>query len=473
MGRVNLSVRAALTVLMAVAPLGCGDDDAEIPNGAAGAFGQDSGPSARANDVEIANWWKLGGNIEALTAEIETYKSKHSTALVTNFAVDTAALLWPEIDKRLGAAGLAPPELCMTNNGGAGFAKYVPQALVLDDFYVANGWDKNGIPEVLNNVISPDGHFYMVPVGVHRKNILLYNKRLLKLAGVTTLPASTAELIAMLAKLDALTPKIVPMATASDAWVDGILWESIFMSVAGPDYYMKFQRGQVDLNVDSGPLVAAANAMVEVCKYIDRPTSRASRPTVDTMMADQAATFVLADYTAAYLAGKGFPDGLDWGAVVFPGSEKIYSYTVDGYFAFKDSNNPEAAKAFLQLWLGQEGQAAFAPKKYSIPPIKGIDVSTLPEVLRTSYAAFVDPSTIRIGQGSADNPLWCWLEDAPVPDGGVAAGDGGDAGAPKVTKCIDHMTALGPIVKANLMGITTDVDAVVDWYKTNYGRKPQ
>ena len=77
-----------------------------------------------------------------------------------------------------------PPDSWQAHAGEATFA-YVDakQIQPLDDFFNTSGFGK-ALPASLLPLISKDGHPYSVPVNIHRSNVMWYNPKVVKDAGV-------------------------------------------------------------------------------------------------------------------------------------------------------------------------------------------------------------------------------------------------------------------------------------------------
>ena len=96
-----------------------------------------------------------------------------------------------------------PPD-SFQGHAGAELRDYIKagQVLPLDFLYKKYHFDKV-MPASLVNQIKYNGHLYSVPVNIHRANVLWYNPKVLKTAGITKAPANWAEFIAALDKAKA------------------------------------------------------------------------------------------------------------------------------------------------------------------------------------------------------------------------------------------------------------------------------
>ena len=72
----------------------------------------------------------------------------------------------------------------------------------IDFIYKKYGFDKV-MPKSLINQIRYNGHLYSVPVNIHRANVLWYNPKSLKTAGITRCRKTWAQFIAALEKAKA------------------------------------------------------------------------------------------------------------------------------------------------------------------------------------------------------------------------------------------------------------------------------
>src|SRR5258708_4124825 len=97
--------------------------------------------------LEVFSWWTSGGEAAALDALFKDYKATNPGVEIVNAAV---------------AAGYCEP---------------------VTDIYTSEGWDKV-VPKGLIEILSKEGKAYSVLCGVHRGNVLWYNKKLLEKNGV-------------------------------------------------------------------------------------------------------------------------------------------------------------------------------------------------------------------------------------------------------------------------------------------------
>jgi glucose/mannose transport system substrate-binding protein len=119
----------------------------------------------------------------------------------------------------------------------------------LDDFYSSTGYG-DVIPKPLLNAVTIDGHPYSVPLNMHLENILYYNKKLFDELNLAA-PTGYDELVAACEAIKAAKPDMSCLAVGSkDNWSDVFVLDTIMMELGGPEYYVKFFKGEVDVAND-------------------------------------------------------------------------------------------------------------------------------------------------------------------------------------------------------------------------------
>ena len=98
----------------------------------------------------------------------------------------------PVLQARL--AGGSPPDTWQTHPGWELLGQYVEANYCepITELYKSEGWDKV-VPKTLIDVVTKDQKSYAVLVGVHRGNVLWYNKKLLQKHGVNVGDKMTME----------------------------------------------------------------------------------------------------------------------------------------------------------------------------------------------------------------------------------------------------------------------------------------
>jgi len=136
--------------------------------------------------LEIFSYWTSGSEAAALNALLDLYKAQNPGVEIVNATVaggnGSAAL--PVLQARL--LGGNPPDTWQTHPGSELFNRYVAAGKCepVTELYASEGWLKV-VPAQLVDLMSQNGQTYCVLAGVHRANVLWYNKRVLEKQGIT------------------------------------------------------------------------------------------------------------------------------------------------------------------------------------------------------------------------------------------------------------------------------------------------
>src|SRR6266404_3628675 len=144
-----------------------------------------SAQAAGEKKLEVFSWWTSGGEAAALDALFNTYKKQYPGVQIINATVagGGGSAARPVLQTRL--AGGNPPDTWQTHPGWELLDQYVAAGYCepVTDIYTSEGWDKV-VPKGLIDMLSQEGKAYSVLCGVHRGNVLWYNKKLLEKNGV-------------------------------------------------------------------------------------------------------------------------------------------------------------------------------------------------------------------------------------------------------------------------------------------------
>ncbi|NDU99371.1 ABC transporter substrate-binding protein [Pseudoroseicyclus tamaricis] len=176
------------------------------------------------------------------------------------------------------------------------------------DEAIANGW----FSEAERELFSVDGTPYAIPLNVARWPVL-YNKDAFAAAGIDAPPATWDEL---LADADALKEAgYIPFnAPAVGGWM-GFIWFSELMVRTDPDAFVGLTDGTVPYN---GPEVQ--RAMEIWTDFYERGYFTDAREQDETrfMVNEEAAMYLIGEWTAGILANRGMEPGEKIGAFLMP-----------------------------------------------------------------------------------------------------------------------------------------------------------
>jgi glucose/mannose transport system substrate-binding protein len=283
----------------------------------------------------------------------------------------------------------------------------------LDRLAVAHDWEGKYFPESLVPG-SCQGHLYALPVGIHKLNVLFFNRELFdRLQAQAALHgqslrepsglATPEDLLDELAKVAALAPELglgddfVPFALgAQDEWPLTVLaFENVLLGLGKPAYRTLWNGGLAKGDSEA-TLKTSLRSMLQ---YLRRLV--ALNP-ADVTVSWQAALRKVGDGKALFTVTG------DWGwaqldeaqagrvqTVAFPGTAKTFVYTPDSFAVPRElGKNGFPARAFLSGVVANERTLLdFSHVKRSIPARRDIELTELRiPSLRDTYQEFKECS---------------------------------------------------------------------------------
>lgn len=316
-------------------------------------------------DLEIFSWWTGGGEAAGLNAILARFSELYPNVNVINSVVAGGS----GVNARavLTARMLAndPPDTFQVHAGQELNALWVAADLMepLNDIYEAGGL-MDQFPQGLLDLISDEaGNIYVVPVNIHRSNVLWYVPANLAGWGVQV-PNSWDEFLAACATLQAAD--VTPLAVGEN-WTQVHLWESVALGVLGVDAYNGLWNGETSWVSDEaiavwdvfGAVMDCANDDMNALSWQDASQRVAEGEAAFNIMGDWAAGYFLVDLALA--PGEGF----GWAAS--PGTDGAFMMLSDAFGLPRGVANPGAVRAWLSFLATAEAQDLFNPVKGSLP----------------------------------------------------------------------------------------------------------
>ncbi|GLX97636.1 extracellular solute-binding protein [Herbidospora sp. NBRC 101105] len=352
------AVAAALLVLVT----SCSGEAAETPE-----------PSAKQR-VEVFSWWTGLGEADGLKAMRTLFEKQNPGFTFVDAAVEggsgdqARALLASKLQAN------QPPDT-FQGHAGAELQGYItagklePLNFLYDELKL-----RDAFPPQLVEQISVHGEIYSVPVNIHRSNVLWFNPRILKAAGVTGAPRTIPQFLDALAKVR--DTGRIPLAIGPQ-WTVVHLFESVLLGSLGTRTYNKLWTADADWNS-----AAVKKALTDFAAILAMtgPPQADWQPAAKQVADGEAAFTVMGDWAYSYFHNK--PDGglgrtsktdFDWAAS--PGTEGTFMWLSDSFTLPRGAPNREGAVAWLKVAASKAGQDAFNPLKGSIPARRDADTS--------------------------------------------------------------------------------------------------
>ena len=312
--------------------------------------------------LEVFSWWTAGGEAEALTALFDEYYKRHPDVWIVNATVAGGAGSVAKAVLVSRMLGGDPPDTFQVHAGRELIDTWVVAGKMepLDDLFASEGWDKV-MPRGILDIISYDGHYWSVPVNIHRSNVLWYNKSLFAAAGIQQPPRTFDDFFRA---AEALKAKgFIPLAVGSkDGWELGHIFENVLAGVLGPEAYRGLWTGQTRWT--DARVTQALEIFKRMMQYANADHAALTWDGAAAYVAEgKAGMFIMGDWTDGYFTAKAFKD---YGWAPTPGTAGTFVALSDTFGLPKGAKNRDTVIDWLKLIGSKQGQEAFNPKKGSI-----------------------------------------------------------------------------------------------------------
>jgi glucose/mannose transport system substrate-binding protein len=341
--------------------------------------------------LEIFHWWTAPGEREAADAMFAALKDKYPEVEVVENPVPGGGGTEHRIVLKARITAGIPPDTFQTL-GGAELKDYVDSNVLepLDDFYASTGY-ADVIPAPLLKAVSIDGHPYSVPLNMHLENILYYNLKLFNELGLEA-PKGFDDLMAACEAIKTARPEMSCLAVGSkDNWSDVFVLDTIMMELGGPEYYVQFFKGEIDVAND--PIFKESlEKFAELMAYTNADHSSLTwDQAVGVVGAEQAAMTIMGTWAiGAFTKGSNWEPGVDFGAVNYPTiPERILLFHPDTYGCTVGAPNREQCLKWLEVVASPELQIPTDVTQGGMFARTDIDPMEFPDPIRQEMQEYV------------------------------------------------------------------------------------
>jgi glucose/mannose transport system substrate-binding protein len=352
--------------------------------------------------LEIFSWWTAGGEADGLAEMFNIYKQKYPSIQIVNAAVAGGAGTNAKAVLATRMQGGKPPDSFQVHAGQELISTWVKADKMepITSIWNSEGWD-SVMPKDLKSIVSKGSDIWSVPVNVHRGNALWVN---LAKAGSAMTPGTGNTLDNFLSALGKAKAAGIqaPLALGSKGnWQVTMLFENNIVAVGGADFYRGLFNGKsswTDNNVKQ-----ALTYIKSMLSYVN-----SDHPTIDWDQAAgrvQAGTSVgtiMGDWAKGYFTANNWKPDTDFTGIASPGTEKTYMIVCDTFGVPKGAPDHDNAVNWIKVCGSKDGQAAFNPKKGSIPARTDVPASIFDSIAQRFMGEFKTASlTPSIAHGSA------------------------------------------------------------------------
>ena len=322
-------------------------------------------------ELEIFSWW-AGSEGPALEALLELYEETYPDAEVINATVTGGSGVNARAVLKTRMLGGNPPDSFQVHAGRELIGTWVTAERMQDltPMFEEQGW-MDAFPDDLIDLISTDEGIWSVPLTIHRSNILWYVQKDLDEWGVSV-PNDWDEFLEMAPALE--EQGVTPLVIATN-WTVNHLWESVALSVLGPEGWNDLWTG--DLAFDSEEATQVWAKLDQILEYTNDDASSLSwQQATDRILNGEAAFNVMGDWAEGYMRNvqnQAPQDEFNWAPS--PGTDGVFMLLSDSFGMPVGLPHPVNTYHYLTMVGSQEGQDTFNPLKGSISARVDSDLS--------------------------------------------------------------------------------------------------
>ena len=368
-----------------------------------------STPTANGS-IDVLSWWTSTSESSALNVLVDRYEKQNPGTSVDETAVVGGGGSQAHVVLATRLAHGDPPDVWQSLVGG-NITAWHNAGAVGDVSSLFTDEVKAQLPENVLSSVSVDGKQYAAPLSAHRANVLMYNRDVLKGAGIAE-PGEGYTLDQFLADLDALKAKGTTALCigGADSISTAGLFEAVLLATVGKEGWERIEADRFDW---SGQEVQTAlNTFGRLIDYTDATGKNNTWSEASGRLAagecgfyqmndsafaestalndDSGATAGAAPSTGTNVdtpssaapstgasAGAASTDASPVAATVFPGTEGMFLMVVDSFVVSSSTDNRDGANAFLTTALDPQVETDFCKVKGCVPVRNDADVSSL------------------------------------------------------------------------------------------------
>lgn len=340
---------------------------------------------ASAGEVEVLHWWTSGGEKRAVDTLKQLIEKQGHTW--KDFAVAGGGGEAAMTVLKTRAVSGNPPSAAQIK--GPDIQEWGELGLLgnLDEVADEQGWDQL-LPSQVVEVMKYQDNYVAVPVNVHRVNWLWINPEVFAKAGATP-PTTLDEFFAAADKLR--EAGYIAIAHGGQPWQDATVFESLALSILGPQDYRK-AFVELDGEVLAGPgMVQAFAALARIRGYIDADAAgRDWNGATGLVIHEKAGMQIMGDWAKSEWTAAGKVAGTDYQCLPFPGTEGDFTFNIDSLamFLLSKGENRRAQEDLARTVMGSEFQVFFNQNKGSIPVRLDQDMSAFDACAQRSMDDF-------------------------------------------------------------------------------------
>ena len=320
--------------------------------------------------VNVYHWWTAGGEKDAIESVVDGFKDVYGKIKAKSNAIPGGAggAMVMKV-KVLQQAGKSPETF--QAHPGQEIEPYLNSDLLLslDQVWEYADLSARALPGIETLCTASDGSKYIVPIGIHKTNVIFYNIHVFEKYGVAIPDHENItwdEFFSICDQLAAAMPDGEYPIDLGDrkGWPACQVFEDIMLGT-DPQIYEDFINGNYSVEDVTAVLSTYARMMDYVAPdHSSRDWYEASGQVVAGTYAMQ----IMGAWMQPLLTSMGQVYGEDYGVFTFPGTDGWFGMCIDGFVVSNDSADVGSGVRWAYNVSTPEVQAAFSALKESISP---------------------------------------------------------------------------------------------------------
>ena len=320
--------------------------------------------------INVYHWWTAGGEKDAVESVVNDFSDSYSNIRAKSNAIPGGAggAMVMKV-KVLQQAGKSPETF--QAHPGQEIEPYLSSNLLLDlnDVWEYANLAGRALPGMEELSTASDGNKYIVPIGIHKTNVIFYNIHVFEKYGVEVPDHEDItwdEFWAICDQLAAAMPDGEYPLDLGDrkGWPACQVFEDIMLGTDA-QIYENFINGIYSVEEVTSVLSTYAKLMDYVAPdHSSRDWYEASGQVVAGTYAMQ----IMGAWMQPLMTSMGQVYGEDYGVFTFPGTDGWFGMCIDGFVVSNDSADVEGGVRWAYNVSTPSVQTAFSTLKESISP---------------------------------------------------------------------------------------------------------
>jgi len=278
----------------------------------------------------------------------------------------------------------------------------------IDDMWAKDKLDGVIAKPIADSATLYDGKRFLVPFNYHYAG-MFYNRKVLADAGVTAMPESWDDFLALCKTLK--EKGIAPVALGSkNRWPAQFWFDYLLLRTAGPEYRAKLMAGGASYDdAEVAAAMALWKDLLDQGYFVENANADDWTDAADKVARGDAAMTLMGTWITGYWNGIGLVPGEDYDFFAFPrikdGIANAAVGPVDGLVISANAANPEGAEKFLSFMVSDtEVQAKWAEAQGALSANVNVDPATYNSVMQAAAKTVAEAEAFAFNYDLATPP---------------------------------------------------------------------